>query len=294
MGLGQMFKVNKAYRAQKNGQTEEAMRLYEEVFQDGLADARYALAYGVLLIRDGQYQKAKDFLVKHQKDPGMSPEQKVNLIVDYAACCFRLGDGDKAIAKLEELHRKGPKSLIYQTLGYLYADKYDQTKKAAFIAEREAKASERLREAEEEAQTEGEAVSEKPSEKPEAQKFPEIKGEELPPEEAWQQGAEKALAFNREAVEYDDEDPICLDNLGQVYYRVMGDREQAKPLFEKAHKLKEEQIDTLYFLSRYDLEAGDKAAAIEKLGKAAEGRFSPLNYCTREGILAEIAELKGE
>lgn len=290
MGLGQMFKANRAYRAQKNGQNEEAMRLYEEVFKGGMADARYALAYGVLLIRDGQYQKARDFLVKHQKDPGMTPEQKVNLIVDYAACCFRLGDADKAIAKLEELHRKGPKSMIYQTLGYLYADKYDLEKKAAFIAEREAKAAEIHREAEEEGGAEGEAVPEKA----EAQKFPEIRKEELSPEEEWKRGGEKALAFNKEAVEYDDEDPICLDNLAQVYYRVLGDREQAKPLFEKAHKLKEGQIDTLYFLSRYDLEAGNKAAAIEKLESAAEGRFSPLNYCSREGILAEIAELKGE
>ena len=58
--------------------------------------------------------------------------------------------------------------------------------------------------------------------------------------------------------------------------------------------VKDNQIDTLYFLSRYDLENGDRAAALEKLEKAAEGRFSPLNYCTRDNILAEIAALKGE
>ena len=36
------------------------------------------------------------------------------------------------------------------------------------------------------------------------------------------------------------------------------------------------------------------AAALEKLEKAAEGRFSPLNYCTKERVLEEIARLKGE
>ena len=109
MGLGTMFKANKAYRAQKNGDETEAMRLYEECFQEGLADPRYVLAYAVLMLRDGQYQKAKDFLVKHQKAPGMTPDQRVTLIVDYAACCYRLGDLDKGVRKLEE---------IYSTYGY--------------------------------------------------------------------------------------------------------------------------------------------------------------------------------
>ena len=35
-------------------------------------------------------------------------------------------------------------------------------------------------------------------------------------------------------------------------------------------------------------------AALEKLEKAAEGRFSPLNYCTKDMVSAEIARLKGD
>ena len=91
MGLGTMLKANKALKMQKNGNTAESIRLYEECFQEGLNDARYVLSYAVLIIRDGQYQKAKDFLVAHQKASNMSPDQKVNLIVDYSVCCFRLG-----------------------------------------------------------------------------------------------------------------------------------------------------------------------------------------------------------
>ena len=273
MGLGTMFKANKAYRAQKNGDNAGAMRLYEECFQEGLDDARYVMAYGVLLIRDGQYQKAKDFLVKHQKAPGMTPDQRVNLIVDYAACCFRLGDLDKGVRKLEELYRKGPNGLIYQTLGYLYVEQFDMEKKAAFLA-RETELQEQ--------------------EAPALAALAEADGAETPRtlEEKWEAGRQKALRFNQEAVEYDDEDPICLDNLAQTWYRVMGDREKAKPFFDKAHAIKPEQIDTLYFLSRYDLERGDKAAAAEKLEKALEGRISVLNYCSREQIDAEIRTLK--
>ena len=104
--------------------------------------------------------------------------------------------------------------------------------------------------------------------------------------------AEKALSYNLEALEYDDEDPVTLDNLGQVYYRLLNDKEKAKEYFLKAIEIKEGQIDTLYFLSRYDIEEGKKEAAIEKLEKALEGRFSPLNYVTKADVEKEIAQLK--
>ncbi len=103
---------------------------------------------------------------------------------------------------------------------------------------------------------------------------------------------DKALAYNLEALDYDDEDPITLDNLAQTYYRLVGDKEKAKVYFEKAHAIKPGQIDTLYFLSRYDLDAGDTKAAIEKLETALEGRFSPLNYVTKEQLESELAQLK--
>ena len=117
---------------------------------------------------------------------------------------------------------------------------------------------------------------------------------ELTPEEAWEAGKEKAKAFILKSVDYDDEDSICLDNMAQWLYRVEDDRAGAKEWFDKAIAIKDSQIDTLYFLSRYDEEAGDKAAALEKLEKAAEGRFSPLNYCTKDMVSAEIARLKGD
>jgi len=103
---------------------------------------------------------------------------------------------------------------------------------------------------------------------------------------------EKALAFNTEACDYDDEDPITLDNLGQTYYRLGNDKEQAKVWFEKALERKPGQIDTLYFLAKYDAEAGDTEAAKQKLETALEGRFSPLNYATREKVEAALEALK--
>ena len=278
MGFLTAFKANKAYRLQQKGQKAEARKLYEEAFAEGLNDPRYNLAYALMIIRDGEYQKAKEFLVKHQKAPGMTPSQRVTLLVDYAACCFRLGDVDKGINTLEQQFRKGETGLLYQTLGYLYVEKYDAANRPDFDEQAETPA-----EPEEAAVTEETAAEEGTEEKEKV----------LSPREAWEEGQKKAEDFIRQSVEYDDEDPVCLDNMGQFVYRVLEDKAEAKQWFEKAYALKDSQIDTLYFLSRYDEEAGDREAALEKLEKAAEGRFSPLNYCSRETVLKEIERLKG-
>ena len=103
--------------------------------------------------------------------------------------------------------------------------------------------------------------------------------------------AEAALAFNREALDYDDADPVFLDNMGQTYYRLVGDKETAKTYFDKAIALKPTAIDTNYFLSLYDIEAGNREKAVERLQTARGGFFSPLNYATPEMIDEKLAEL---
>ena len=303
MGFLTGIKANKAYRLQKNGQTDEAIRIYEEAFAEGLNDPRFNLAYALLIIRKGEYQKAKDFLVKHQKAPGMTPDQRVTLLVDYAACCFRLGDLDKGISTLEQQYRKGETGLLYQTLGYLYVEKYDAANRPEFPPEEEAGGTgepdeaEDVTEAEETAEAENAAADSAPGDaepaQPEEETAQAADEKELSPREAWDAGVEKAETFIRQSIEYDEEDPVCLDNIGQFLYRVREDRAGAKPWFEKALAIKDSQIDTLYFLSRYDEEAGDQKAALEKLEKAVVGRFSPLNYCRKETVEKEILRLKG-
>ena len=286
MGFMTSFKANKAYRLQQKGQKEEALKLYEEAFAEGLNEPRYVLAYAMIIIRNGEYQKAKDFLVKHQKAPGMTQDQRITLFVDYAACCFRLGNIDKGISTLEQQFRKTETGLLYQTLGYLYVEKYDAANKPAFD-----EPAEEPEPAEEQPAEAGEETGAEEAEGAEQAEASEEKA--LSPQEAWDEGVEKAEEFIRKSLEYDEEDAICLDNMGQFLYRVKGDKEAAKEWFDKAIAIKDKQIDTLYFLSRYDEEAGNREAALEKLEKAAEGRFSPLNYCGRETILKEIERLKG-
>lgn len=260
MGFFANLKARKAYNLHSEGKWDEALTLYEQAIAQGMDNPRYLLSYAVLLIRKGEYQKAKDHLVKHQKHPGLAPEQKVQLFMDYAVCCYKLGDLDRGIDLLEKQHRRQPTGMVYQTLGYLYVEKYLPANRPICSAEM--------------AEDTGEAITQ----------------QQL--DEKWLEGQQAALAFLQEALEYDDEDSICLDNMGQFIYRVQGDKAAAKPWFDKAIAIKEGQIDTLWFLSRYDIDSGNTAAAIEKLEKALEGRFSPLNYKSKDEVQAEIDRLK--
>lgn len=260
MGFFANLKAQQAYKLHGKGDIAGARALYEEAIAKGLDTPRYLLSYAILLIRSGEYQKAKDHLVKIQKLPGLTPDQKVQLFIDYAACCYKLGDLNRGVDLLEKQYRRQPTGMLYETLGYLYVEKYQPANKPVASAE--------MAEDTEGAVTQAELDA------------------------AWEEGKEKALAFLKEAVEYDEDDAITMDNLGQFYYRVLEDKAEARQWFDKAIELKEGQIDTLWFLSRYDLDNGDTAAAIAKLEKSLEGRFSVLNYHTKEQVEAEIARLK--
>lgn len=230
MSIMANLKGRQAIIAQQKGNAEEAIKLYEEALAKGCNDARVMLNYSVLLIRQERYQEAKDLLVKAQKSPTLSAQQKPQLFVNYAVCAFKLGMQDKAIDLLERQSAHSPSGLIYETLGYLYVEMGDQ---------------------------------------------------------------DKALSYNQEALEYDDEDAIVLDNLGQTYYRLVGDKEKAKEYFDKAIAIRDTQLDTLYFLAQYDIDAGNNEAAKEKLETALGiQRFSPLNYATRERLEALMAKVQ--
>ncbi|MDO4838030.1 MAG: tetratricopeptide repeat protein [Clostridia bacterium] len=264
MGFMANLKGQQALSLQGKKKMEEAKAKYAEAYAEGMDQPRLLLAYAVLLIRDNEFQKAKELLAKMQKSP-MSPDQKNQMYMDYAVCCYKLGDLAKAVNLLEKQHRRQHSGLVYETLGYLYAEQFDPANKAAFLAQ------------------------------PHVVEVDDRFGDEAPeidPEQAWEEGKQKALAFNQEAVEYDDEDSVSLDNLGQTYYRVLGDKETALTWFTKALEQKPGQIDTLWFLSRYDVDSKDYAAAIAKLEKALEGRFSPLNKVSKAEVEQEVARLK--
>ena len=276
MGFIASLKGNLAMRAHNRGDLAKAKALYKEAVDKGLMECTPMLAYSLRLIREGRYEEAMALLLKTQKAPDLTPDRKSQLFVDYAACCAKTGQLDKGVKLLERQHQHTPIGLTYQTLGYLYVEQLAQGKPVA--DESTVVMVPGPHEYSDPVPGEGLTVAEK----------------QAIIDKQWEEKLDKALKLIDASLEYDDEDPVCLDNKGQFYYRVMGDKAAAKEWFDKAHEEKSGQIDSLWFLSRYDLENGDKEAAIEKLETAIEGRFSPLNYVSKADIEAEIARLKAE
>lgn len=231
MGILTNYKGRRAVMAHSKGDLTEARKLYDEVYAEGIEGPTVLLPYSILLLRTGEYEKAKEVLRKVEKSPKpLSPDQRAQMLTHYAVASWKTGRLDYAIGLLREVHRKNPNGTNYGTLGFLLIEQGD---------------------------------------------------------------LEEALAFNTEAVEYDEEDAVALDNLAQVYYRLAGDKEEALKWFRKAYEEKEGAIDTNYFLAQYDMEAGNFDAAREKLNVALQGRFSPLNYATPELIREALAKLPG-
>ena len=251
-------------------------RKHKALIGKGVLEARPMLAYALILIREGKYEEAMALLLKAQKAPDLTPDRKTQLFVDYAACCAKTGQIDKGVKLLERQHERTAIGISYQTLGYLYVEQLAAGKPVA--DESTVVMVPGPHEFSDPVPGEGLTVEEK----------------QAILDEQWAAKVEKARKLLEDSIEYDDEDPVCLDNMAQFLYRVMGDKAAAKEWFDKAHEEKPGQIDSLWFLSRYDLENGDKSAAIEKLETALEGRFSPLNYADKAMIEAEIARLKAE
>ena len=276
MGFIASLKGNLAMRAHNRGDLVKAKALYKEAIDKGLMECKPMLAYSLLLIREGSYEEAMALLLKTQKAPDLTPDRKSQLFVDYAACCAKTGQLDKGVKLLERQHQHTPIGLTYQTLGYLYVEQLAQGKPVA--DESTVVMVPGPYEYSDPVPGEGLSVAEK----------------QAIIDKQWAEKLDKALKLIDASLEYDDEDPVCLDNKGQYYYRVLGDKAAAKAWFEKAHEEKPGQIDSLWFLSRYDLDNGDKEAALEKLEVAVEGRFSPLNFVSKADVEAEIARLKAE
>jgi len=73
---------------------------------------------------------------------------------------------------------------------------------------------------------------------------------------------DKAVEYCKEAVDYDDKDPVVLDNLAQAYI-LQGKMGEAWEILQKAHAVKPRQSDILYHMA---LCAKDRGDAQEALG----------------------------
>ncbi len=218
--------------AEANASHQKALEYYEKCHKGGNKKPGYHMAYGVLLLREREYQKAKDIFLEAEKLPGLTKQDRTQLRINYSICQWKLGNLDAAIDLMQEARREGNTLMIYGSLGYMLIER---------------------------------AIREN--------------------------DFDEALAFNKEALEYDEDDAVVLDNMGQLYL-AMGDKGQARTYFEKAHEQKPRQVDTLYYLAKLYAEAEKTEEAIDLLETALKGNFSALCTVNREQAQELYDQLK--
>ena len=215
------------YYNHSRGKKDEALKWYKKAEEKDVTNPNYQMAYGVLMLRSGQFEKARELfnklLVFFPRNQAVKTNAKINLALTH----WKMGDLDTAVDSMTEIHGKLKNSRTYGTLGYLLVETGDY---------------------------------------------------------------EKALQFNKEALDYDDTDPVVLDNLGQAYYR-MGDMDKAFEYFKKAQEQKEDQAVTLYYLGILYQQRGQVEEARAVLDKALTCRISALSTVSREEIEAKREEL---
>lgn len=109
----------------------------------------------------------------------------------------------------------------------------------------------------------------------------------------------EAEAFNRESMDYDDEDAGILDNLGAMHLAMAKyaddpapHRQKAKDCFAKAHAIKPRQITTLYALAKLYHEDGQDDKAREVLRDTDTLYYSAVCSVSREMMEALRAECR--
>ncbi len=228
----------KAIRANDQQNYKEAIEMearaaegYEKALAKGMNQAGYLMAYTVLLLRTGKFERAMELVRMTEKLPRLSVDQKRRLTVNYAICQWKLGELDHAIGAMRELMKNYKNSTVYGSLGYMLIEKGDQTGDYS-----------------------------------------------------------EARKFNAEAMEYDDEDAVVLDNVGQYYQRT-GDNAKAREYFEKALEIRPVQVDSMYYLARIKQADGDIAGAKDLIDKALSIHFSALATVTPELLKQYRVEL---
>jgi len=218
--LGYLFHIR--------GNLEKARRYYGIGMEKDMTNPSFKLAYGVALLKSGEFEKARDVFRDVLLNRGYKESTRNMAKINLSLAYWKLGEIDTAVEMLSELHRRQRNSRIYAALGYLLIEKGD---------------------------------------------------------------LKEALEFNLEALDYDDEDPVILDNLGQTYYR-MGNIDEARKYFLKAESLKADQAVTLYHLGCIYQQEGDYETAKEKLLKALDCNIGTLTTINREDIEKRLTEIE--
>ncbi len=104
---------------------------------------------------------------------------------------------------------------------------------------------------------------------------------------------EKALEFNKEAMEYNNTGAVILDNLGQTYY-MLGEYEKADDIFKKLLGLSPKFPEAYYDYALVLEKLGDKDRCIENLKNALNYKPNFLSGVTVKQIEDKLKQVETE
>lgn len=116
--LGNMM-GSAAYFKHARGEYETAKRMYESAMEKGMNKPERMGPYGVLLMREGEFEKAIDIF---NKIILIRPSQlfRIKTRINRAIAFAKTGRIKEARVALEDIHEKYRSKQVYEALGYLY------------------------------------------------------------------------------------------------------------------------------------------------------------------------------
>ncbi len=207
----------------------KAEKFYRRGMKYGGMSFKNEGAFGVLLMKQGKFEEALQHLDSALRSPACKAPLRNLIRMNRAITWFKLGNSEKALIALEDLHQNFKSIRVYQTLGYVYTSlkMYD-----------------------------------------------------------------KAEPYNLEALEYEPEDHVILDNTGQMYLE-MGQWDKARGYIEKAYA-KKRFADAIYHMGLIAEHDGRPEAALDYYREAMTKSMDALNDVTPEKLRARIDALRSD
>lgn len=132
---------NKAYRTHVSGNElanagkpdearakyREAVKLYEEAIRLGNDATKILEAYAILLLREGEFEKAGELMLRMSKMKTLTKDDWFQLRVQYSIYQWKMGELDKAMETIGRAAGHKMNGTVYGTLGMYWVDKARQT-----------------------------------------------------------------------------------------------------------------------------------------------------------------------
>lgn len=106
---------------------DEAFEMYHKAYEAGFRKPAQLLAYAILTMQCGHFERARELMLEVSKDKELAREDRFTLRVNFAICQWKMGRLDKAIETIRLAAGEKVNGAIYTTLGMFLVEKARET-----------------------------------------------------------------------------------------------------------------------------------------------------------------------